>query len=366
MIKKAKKKRILVALSGGVDSSCAAALLKEEGHEIIAVTFKMWPKEECGTVSRKACCSLEAIVRARSVAEKLGIPYYVIDYSKEFKKYVIDYFCREYQRGHTPNPCVLCNEKIKFGYLLKKAQALGADYVASGHYARVRFDRATGRYALRESSEKGHDQSYFLFSIKQEQLEKIIFPLEEISKRQVRKIAKKYGLMTHDVESSQDICFSQDIPYAEYLDKKRGIRQIAGDIVDKDGKVLGRHKGICRYTIGQRRGLGIAHKEPLYVTAIDPKNNRIVVGEKHEVMKTSFIVERMNWVSVSGITKPIDADVKIRYRHVRAPASIMPAGERRVRVDFKEPQEAPTPGQAAVMYVRDEVLGGGWIKEVIR
>jgi len=352
-------------LSGGVDSSCAAAILKESGYDVIGVTFKMWPKEECGELSGKACCSLESIVRARSVAESLKIPYYVLDLSREFREEVIAYFVREYQRGATPNPCVVCNEKIKFGYLLDRAKRLGADRIATGHYAKVERDPKSKRFILKEAKDRRYDQSYFLFRLKQDQLSHCIFPLENMTKAQSRRKALKLKLITGNAKSSQDICFAQEDGYEAYLLKKMLIRSEPGDIVDTGGRKLGVHKGIPFYTVGQRRGLGIAYREPLYVLKIDAGNNRIIVGTKEDTMKRSIIVGEVNWISVEGIGRAMDVEAKIRYAHAKAPAVITKISERKVRLDFNSRQEAPTPGQAAVFYRQKTVVGGGWIKEVI-
>jgi tRNA-uridine 2-sulfurtransferase len=360
-----KKGRVAVAMSGGVDSSLVAALLSKQGYQVIGLTFRMWPKDECGASFGKACCNLEAITRARMVAEELSIPYYVFDFSEEFKKEVIDYFCEQYLKGITPNPCVMCNEKIKFGLLHEKALALGADLIATGHYAKVEFDKEKNRYLLKEGLDKEKDQSYFLFSLSQEQLQYAVFPLAGYTKEKTREAAKKLKLKTFDMESSQDICFIRDLNYAEYIKTKTKGQIKEGDIVDASGNVLGRHKGILFYTIGQRRGLGIAHKEPLYVIEIDRKNNRVIVGTKKDVMKKSLIANDLNWISVPGIDKPMKVKAVIRYNHKKQPATVTPVGTTEVRVDFDSPQEAPTPGQAVVFYDNDTVVGGGWIKEVV-
>ena len=356
-----KKLKVVVGMSGGVDSSVAAALLKRKGYDVIGVTFKTWPKEECGSSIGRACCNLEAVTRSRSVCEELGIPYYVFDLSMEFKRDVIDYFCSQYLKGLTPNPCVICNEKIKFGYLLEKAKAFGAEAVATGHYARVSKSAKSGRWLLKEGKDKFKDQSYFLFSLSQEQLKRSIFPLGDITKERTRKIAKSFKLKTHDTVSSQDICFIQDAEYAEYIKNKTGVEIGEGDIVDKAGKLLGRHKGFLYYTIGQRRGLGVASTEPLYVIAIDAAKNRIVIGTKKDVLKRSLLAEGLNWISVKGIDKPTRMYAKIRYGAKKAKALVTKTGKNSVRVDFDESQSAPTPGQAVVFYSRDTVVGGGWI-----
>ena len=356
-----KKPKVIVGMSGGVDSSVAAALLKKKGYEVIGVTFKTWPKEECGSSFGRACCNLEAVTRSRAVCEDLGIPYYVFDLSLEFKRDVIDYFCSQYLKGLTPNPCVICNEKIKFGHLLEKAKAFDAEAVATGHYARVAKPTRGGRWLLKEGKDKKKDQSYFLFSLSQEQLKRSIFPVGGITKEHTRKIARSLKLRTHDTVSSQDVCFIQDMEYAEYIRNKTGVEIGEGDIVNNAGKVLGRHKGFPYYTIGQRRGLGVASTEPLYVTAIDPAKNRVVIGTKKDVLKRSLSAVGLNWISVKGIDKPVRMYAKIRYGAKKAKALVTGTGENSVRVDFDEPQEAPTPGQAVVFYSRDTVVGGGWI-----
>lgn len=361
--KKRVYKRIAVAMSGGVDSSVAAALLKKSGYDVIGVTFRMWPKEECGTSFGRSCCNLEAITRARAVAEQLKIPYYVFDFSEEFKREVIDYFCSEYLKGLTPNPCVICNEKIKFASLLEKAKSLDADAIATGHYAKINFDGKKGRFLLKEGKDKSKEQSYFLFSLSQEKLRYILFPLGSLTKDRVRAYAKKFKLKNYNTVSSQDVCFINDLSYGDYIKKKTNLEIKRGEIVDKDGKVLGYHKGIPFYTVGQRRGLGIAYKEPLYVVGIDIEKNRIIVGTKKDVLKESLVAHKLNWISIKEIEKPLKLYAKIRYNHKKAKATVTKIGCDLVRVDFNEPQGSPTPGQAVVFYDKDIVVGGGWIKE---
>jgi tRNA-uridine 2-sulfurtransferase len=360
-----KRERIAVAMSGGVDSSLAAGLLLKKGYEVIGVTFRMWPKEECGASFGRACCNLEAVTRARAVAGDLGIPYYVFDFSKEFKAKVIDYFCEEYLKGLTPNPCVICNEKIKFGLLHEKAMALDAGLIATGHYADKGFNKKTGRFFLKVGRDAEKDQSYFLFSLSQEQLRYSVFPLSDYTKGKVRAAAKRFKIRTHNTVSSQDICFIRDLDYTEYIKKKTGVEIKAGDIVDKEGNILGTHKGIPYYTIGQRRGLGLAYSEPLYVTGIDRSRNRVIVGTKKDVLKNSLFAHRLNWMAIKDIGGELRIKAKIRYNHKAEDATVSRMGQDLVRVDFDLPQEAPTPGQAVVFYNRGIVVGGGWIKEVV-
>ncbi|MCX5715452.1 MAG: tRNA 2-thiouridine(34) synthase MnmA [Candidatus Omnitrophica bacterium] len=354
----------MAAMSGGVDSSVSAALLKEAGYEVIGVTMQLWPKEECSPGRDRICCSLEGIRDARYVAQKLGISFYVVDFHKEFKKHVIDYFIRQYLEGFTPNPCILCNEKIKFGALLDKAKELEADFVATGHYAQTCRDEKTGRSLLKEGSDKSKDQSYALFGLTQEQLGRAIFPVGALDKTEVRSRAKDLGLeFVQDKKDSQEICFVED-DYAKYMTKKAKIKITAGRILDKDGNVLGRHKGTPFYTIGQRQGLGIAYKEPLYVTAIDVKKNELTVGTKKDVLKTSLVAGDLNWIAFDKPPKTFRAEAKIRYKHKKAAAQVSVMENNDVKVEFNEPQEAPTPGQAVVFYDGETVIGGGWISKV--
>lgn len=346
-----------------MDSSAAAALLKEQGYDVIGITMQLWPKSECGAHSDKACCSLEGIRDARYVAQKLGIPFYVVDFHKEFKKSVIDYFVDQYTKGFTPNPCIACNEMIKFGALMDKAQKLGAELIATGHYAVSYYDEAKKRFCLKEGADKSKDQSYVLFNLSQEQLSRARFPVGGFTKDRIRKLAKDFKFdMVFDKKDSQEICFV-DEDYNRYLTKKAKIKVMPGQILDKDGKVLGRHKGTPFYTIGQRRGLGIAHKEPLYVIKINVVTNEIIVGTKKDVFKKELTAGNLNWIMFEKPPRIFKAQAKIRYKHKKAAAKITMLDTGEAKVVFDEPQEAPTPGQAVVFYDKEMVTGGGWINK---
>jgi len=351
-------------MSGGVDSSTTAWLLKEEGYEVIGATMCIGTMDKArGGPAR--CCSLADIEDARRVALQLEIPFYVFYLREEFEKEVIQYFCEEYAKGRTPNPCILCNEKVKFGSFLKKALEFEADFIATGHYARLDFDRGTGHYFLRRGVDEKKDQSYVLFSLTQDQLRHTLFPLGNYRKDEVRKRALQLGLRVHDKPESQEVCFIQEPSYHSFLSERLEKSFGPGPIVDRDGKVLGKHKGIPFYTIGQRRGLRLAKGKPLYVIRIDGEKNVVVVGGEDEVYGDTFIVDSLNWIVPREMVPFHDAQVKIRYNHPGSGASISPRGEDELEVMFKSPQKAITPGQAAVFYDGETVLGGGWIKEVL-
>ncbi len=353
------KGRVLVAMSGGVDSSVAAAILKEAGYEVIGATIKIWPKELCGREKKKSCCSLKDIEDARKVSKEIGIRHYVLNLEADFRKNVIDYFTDEYLSARTPNPCIACNEKINFGSLLKKAEALDCDFIATGHYARIETNSS---FRLKEAVDKTKDQSYVLFCLKQGQLKKILLPIGNLTKNEVRGKAKELGLTIYDKPDSQEICFVPDNNYPDFIKKYRNIKPQKGDIIDKSGNVLGHHMGFWNFTIGQRRGLGIAHKEPLYVIKIKPERNIVVVGTAEDVKKKSFLVKKVNWLT--DVPKK-ELEVKIRYNHKKALASIKDLAGNKAKVVFKEPQNAITPGQAAVFYDGEYVAGGGWIDKVL-
>lgn len=351
------KPKIVIAMSGGVDSSTAAALLKESGFDVIGITMKLWSESS-------RCCGIGDIDDARRVAQQLGIPFYVMNYESEFKKQVIDYFTDEYLKGRTPNPCILCNQELKFSFLLKKAKTLGIDTLATGHYARIDFDQTRNRYLLKKGSDDAKDQSYALFAMNQYQLAHVLFPLGNRTKPEIRKLAKQFGLAVSEKPDSQEICFIPDNDYARFIEKNVAVKPKEGYIIDLTGKKLGRHQGIYRYTIGQRSGLGIAAGRPLYVIGINPDKNEVIVGGAEDVYREEMIVDNINWIALDRLTTPISAQVKIRYKHDAADAVLTPNSESSssLTITFTKPQRAVTPGQAAVFYQEEIVLGGGWIR----
>ncbi|MFH2083897.1 MAG: tRNA 2-thiouridine(34) synthase MnmA [Candidatus Omnitrophota bacterium] len=353
-----KGQKIAVAMSGGVDSSVAAALLIEKGFDVIGLTMKL---PAVSTDSDGRCCGTKAIDDARAVAAKLDIPFYVINCEKQFDERVINYFCDEYSHGKTPNPCVVCNQELKFGKLLDKAKELGADFLATGHYARVDYDAQKRRYILKKAEDKNKDQSYFLFSLTQEQLKSALFPLTEITKVEVRRIAKKLGMKIHDKKESQEICFV-DGKYQDFM-KARGISAgfRPGNILDIAGNITGEHHGLAYYTIGQRKGIG-AHGALRYVTEIDAKKNAVIIGGAEDLMRRVITVGNLNWIDRKKLTSSLRAKVRIRYKHTEQSALIEPSSGGRAIVTFDKAQRAPAPGQAAVFYDGDAVLGGGIIE----
>ncbi|MCK4904674.1 tRNA 2-thiouridine(34) synthase MnmA [bacterium] len=350
------KKRVVVAMSGGVDSSVAASLLVKANYEVIGVNLKLFGMEEHGRG-----CGSQGREDARGVCQKLGIPFYSFDYRKEFKEKVIKYFYSEYARGKTPNPCIICNEKIKFGALFRKAKSLGADYIATGHYAKVGYDRKNERYLLKKGKDKKKDQSYFLFPLSQEQLEYTLFPLGDYTKEDVRKLAKKIGLKTHDKSASQDVCFVQDCDLQEFLRKHLNDACKDGLIVNNKGEAIGKHQGIAFYTVGQRKGLG-CHKKPMYVIHIVQQKNVIVIGEEKELYQDTLTAKNLNWIDIEKLTKPLKVKARIRYGSKESEAVISSTDKDLVKVKFNKPQRAITSGQAVVFYNKDKVIGGGWIK----
>jgi len=347
-------------MSGGVDSSVAVWLLKQQGYEVVGVTMKVWP-QDCMSRAEDKCCGPQAIADARGVAHALGVAHYVVDEAESFEKQVIDYFTAEYQSGRTPNPCVMCNEKVKFGNLWAKAKAIGAEYIATGHYAIV--DHLEDRSVLRKGRDPRKDQSYFLFSLRQEQLRRSLFPLGGMEKSEIRAIARKLGLKTADKVDSQEICFVPGNDYKAFLKGHLGETQFKpGGIFDKHGNRLAEHDGIEMFTIGQRKGLPGGSPKPMYVIDIDPESRRVVVGEAEDLVVAEFEMDHCHWNTPDAIVgKPLECVVKIRYAHPGADATIQLLEDGKARVSLRVPQRAVTPGQAAVCYRDDAVLGGGWI-----
>lgn len=356
----AKKTRVVVGMSGGVDSSAAAALLVEQGFDVVGITLKLWP-QDCVNRAEDKCCGPQAVMDARSVSHKLDIPYYLVDEAEDFQKQVIQYFADEYKAGRTPNPCVMCNEKLKFGTLISRARQLGAEKVATGHFARVEPSGDGARYLLKRGRDPRKDQSYFLFSLRQEQLARTLFPLGELTKTDTREIARDCQLKTADKEESMEICFVPDRDYGKFLQDAKLVEKHAGDIVDVQGRVLGRHEGIEFYTIGQRKGLGLSSPRPLYVIELDAVNNRVIVGDDSALERDEFTVERCNWIPWDAPPPAFEAMAKIRYNHPGTAATVTPLASGAARVKLHVAQRAITPGQACVFYQEDLVLGGGWI-----
>lgn len=365
--------KIAVAMSGGVDSSAAAAILKEQGHELVGFTMQLWNQrrglsvDEHGEPLPSRCCSLDDVYDARRVAEELGFPFYVLNLEREFKRDVVEPFVRSYLEGETPIPCVACNSRLKFASLDRTAVSVGCEKVATGHYARVSFDEEANRYRLLRGRDPRKDQSYFLWELTQEQLSRSLFPLGELTKDDAREAARLHHLNVAEKRESQEICFVPDGDYAGFIERyleaegREDERPARGEIVDTKGQVVGAHEGVHRYTTGQRRGIGVPRQLPLYVVRVEPETNRVVVGDAEELLSEEFTAAGVNWISFDAPNEPVRADVRVRYRHQESPATITPLADGRVRVRFDEPQRAVTPGQATVFYRGDEVVGGGWI-----
>ncbi|NUO80806.1 tRNA 2-thiouridine(34) synthase MnmA [candidate division KSB1 bacterium] len=360
----------VVAMSGGVDSSVAALLLHEHGYRVIGITLNLWDYHASGgnVNLESGCCSIDTMADARAVCHKLGVPHYVSDFREIFERSVQDNFVSEYLAGRTPNPCVRCNTFIKWGAMLQQAEQIGADFLATGHYCRVSLNPNSGRWELRRAVDHNKDQSYALWGVRQAALARTLFPLGELTKPEVRELARSFGLKTAEKKESQEICFIPDNDYRRFL-RERAPEQVAASserlFVDHGGKVLGEHQGVPFYTVGQRKGLGLAVGRPIFVTQIDPSNNTITVGDEDELLRTEFLATSVNWVAEH---KPGDGrfmTCKIRYRDPGAAASLFDAEEHSIRVRFHQPQRAITPGQSAVFYDGEVVVGGGVIDRVL-
>lgn len=354
------KQRVIVAMSGGVDSSVAAGLLLRRGYEVIGVTMRLWTEDDpAAPMHHRRCCSVEDTDDARAAADALGIPHYVLNLEREFARDVVDYFVEEYRRGRTPNPCLACNQHVKFRSLLEVSLALGADYLATGHYARI--DRVDGRYRLLRAADEGKDQSYVLYTLGQRELSRLLFPTGDYRKEEVRQLATEMGLPVADKADSVEICFVPDDDYRTFIAQR--VPQVDGVLVDTDGRVVGRHRGVAGFTVGQRRRLGVALGERRFVTAVDPVRNVVTLGSEEDLFADGLSAESVRWVGGVAPGDELEADVKIRYRTPASPAVVRP-GDGGAHVQFERPQRAITPGQAAVFYRGDQVLGGGIIASV--
>ena len=363
---------IAVAMSGGVDSSTVAAMLRAEGYDIVGLTMQLWNqrrlagREGMPEAVTGRCCSLDDVYDARRVAETIGIPYYVVNHEDRFERDVVRPFVKEYLSGRTPIPCSLCNNHLKFDQLLTVAQQIGADAVATGHYARVDFDHTRGRWLLKRPTDRAKDQTYFLFGLTQEQLSRTLFPLGGMTKPEVRELARKHGLALAEKPDSQEICFVPGRDYKNFLDaylseQGESFPETAGELVTADGRVIGEHGGIHNFTVGQRKGLGVATGSPLYVLQIKGDTRQVIVGDQENLYSRAMVTRKINLISIEDLREPMRVNVKIRHRHEAAAATIETTGDDEIRVSFDDPQRAITPGQAAVFYDGDVVVGGGWI-----
>ena len=358
-----EKKKVVVGMSGGVDSSVAAWLLKNQGYDVIGVTMQIWQdEEEAAMEEHGGCCGLSAVDDARRVAAALDIPYYVMNFKKEFKENVIDYFIDDYLHGRTPNPCIACNRYVKWESLLKRSLDIGAEYIATGHYARVE-KLSNGRYAIRNSATAAKDQTYALYNLTQDQLSKTLMPVGEYTKDQIRAMADEIGLLVAHKPDSQDICFVPDGDYVSFITRCVGHESPTGPFVDQEGRVLGQHKGFIRYTKGQHKGLGLAIEPPLYVLRKDPADHAVYLGHNEDLFTSELIAGDWNWISLPALTAPMTVTVKTRYSQREAEAVAEPLSGGQVRLRFREPQRAVTPGQFVVLYDGDTVVGGGVILE---
>ena len=360
-----KKKKALIAMSGGVDSAVAAFLTLSQGFECMGATMRLYDNETVDLPASATCCSLDDVEDARSVARRLGMPFHVFNFKEDFRRQVIDKFIRCYECGVTPNPCIDCNRYLKFDQLLRRAQILGCDYVVTGHYARILQEPKTGRYLLYRAADPAKDQSYVLYSLTQDQLAHTIFPLGSLSKPQVRQIAQEQGFINAKKHDSQDICFVPDGDYVAFMERQTGKTYPAGDFLDLNGNVVGRHKGAVSYTLGQRKGLGLAMGAPVYVCGKDMARNTVTVGPNEALLRSSLRANDLNWFPFPTLTAPITVTAKARYNQPPQPATVTPEPGGTVRVDFHQPQRALTPGQAVVFYDGNLVVGGGTITEII-
>lgn len=357
------KKKVVIGMSGGVDSSVAAYLLQQQGYDVIGVTMQIWQEDKDYTEREGGCCSLSAVDDARRVADKLSIPFYVMNFRDSFKDKVIDYFVQEYIDGKTPNPCIACNKYLKFDELLRKAKGIGADYVATGHYAKI--EEKDGRYLLIKSDDDRKDQTYALYNFTQEQLAHTLMPCGEYTKEKIREIAKEIGLAIHNKKDSEEICFIPDNNHGKYILNARPNEVKEGNFVDKKGNILGRHKGIVYYTIGQRKGLGIALGRPVFVTDIRPKTNEVVLGPEEDIFKTDLVAKDVNFIPFDKLESEMIVKAKVRYSGTPSEAIISPLPNGKVKVSFKEKQRAITKGQSVVFYDGNIVVGGGVIEGIV-